>query len=283
MTIYYGFIALRPKQWVKNVLIFVAPFAAGKIFIPEFKNALMGFCAFSIVASLGYILNDLNDIEIDRSHPKKRSRPFASRALGFSSGVFLVFLLTIVLLIIIKPLPTSFKLILGTYLINSMIYTKMLKKIPVLEMFSVAFGFVLRLISGALVMDLMISEWFLIVGGFGALFLVSAKRLAELKQDGIIEVRHVVSSYTKDFLVSCINISLGICITAYCFWAFAQSPGAVWYQFSVIPFVIALFRYRWMCEGTAVEAPEDALFSDRQLLTLGFFSLSLLAIAIFHV
>jgi decaprenyl-phosphate phosphoribosyltransferase len=145
----------------------------------------------------------------------------------------------------------------------------------------VSSGFVLRLIAGALACNLIISEWFLIVGGFGALFIVTTKRLAEWRHQETRIVRRVLSFYTSDFLQSTISIAIAVCVTSYAFWVFNQTVNPIWYQISLIPFVIALIRYRWLAEKTIVEKPEDALFSDYPLLILGVFNLISLVIAIY--
>lgn len=277
----YAVYALRPKQWIKNLLVFLAPFAAGVGIDSNLNLAVFGFCAFSLAASIGYIINDLHDIEIDRQHPKKRTRPFASGVLSYKTGITITMSLILVLGLLLTKLPVEFNIVLLIYLANTFLYTKFLKHQPVTEMFVLAFGFILRLISGALVMDLMISEWFLIVGGFGALFIVSAKRLAEWKQRDSQAVRKVIYSYSADFLYSCTSISMAVSVTGYCFWAFSHTANAFWYEISVVPFVMALFRYRWISEQPVVEAPEDAFLGDKVMIILAVISIMTLTMAIY--
>lgn len=275
------FLALRPKQWSKNLLLLVAPFAAGVDITSNTRTIFLGVFTFSLVSSIGYIFNDLGDIEIDRFHPKKSFRPFASGILTRAVGDFLILILFSILCVLLRQLPQIFGLILILYLVNSILYTRILKTIPVVEMFSVSFGFVLRLISGALVLDLIISEWFMIVGGFGAFFVVSAKRMAEFKQQTQRGVRKVVRAYSLDFLHTCSSVSISVTVTSYCLWAFAQSQSPFWHQISVIPFVMSLFRYRWISETSAVETPEDVILGDKTLLILSTCLILFLSIAIF--
>jgi decaprenyl-phosphate phosphoribosyltransferase len=274
-------LVLRPKQWTKNFLMFVAPFAAGVNIASDFLLLAIGFATFSIASSIGYVVNDLNDIEIDRVHPTKVKRPFASGILSIRSGYLLLILLSLMLLSITFLLPSEFNLILCVYLINTFVYTKFIKIIPVVELFAVAFGFILRMISGALLLDLAISEWFLLVGGFGALYVVCAKRLAEFKMRETRVVRQVVSQYTEEFLHSSITASVSVSSMAYCLWAFNHESHSIWFQLSVIPFVIALFRYRWLSESTVVEIPEDVILGDKTLVILAFGLLTTLMIAIY--
>jgi decaprenyl-phosphate phosphoribosyltransferase len=274
--------ALRPKQWTKNFLLFVAPFAAGVEFSSDLWYLFLGFLAFCAASSIGYVWNDLNDISIDRLHPKKSLRPFAAGVLSFRTGIKLIVVLTVLLFLLVLNLRPEFMVVVMIYLFNTFLYTTFFKTIPVIEMFSVAFGFILRLISGALVMGLEISEWFLIVGGFGALFVVSAKRLAEFKQAESRPVRKVINEYTSEFLYSITSISVAVSVTAYCIWAFTQERNPFWYQISVLPFVMGFFRYRWMSEKINVEVPEDAILKDRSLLSLSACLILSLTVAIFN-
>jgi decaprenyl-phosphate phosphoribosyltransferase len=228
------------------------------------------------------VWNDLNDIAIDKLHPKKSLRPFAAGVLSFRTGIKLIVVLTAFLLLLVLNLQPEFVVVVTIYLFNTFLYTIFFKTIPVIEMFSVAFGFILRLISGALVMGLEISEWFLIVGGFGALFVVSVKRLAEFKQADSRPVRKVINDYTSEFLYSIISVSVAVSVTTYCIWAFTQERNPFWYQISVLPFVMGFFRYRWMSEKTIVEVPEDAILKDRSLLSLSACLILSLTIAIFN-
>ena len=275
------FLALRPKQWAKNVLLFVAPFAAGVQTIADFLKLAFAFALFSIASSIGYLINDLNDVELDRYHPKKASRPFAAGNLSKGYGYFLICVLFVVLLMSFSLVNKIFVVIILLYMTNTFLYTKYTKSLPVIELFAVALGFILRLVAGAVLLDLTISEWFLIVGGFGALYVVSAKRLAELKQANLRVVRKVVSEYSQDFLNSCISTSISVSATAYCLWAFSQEANPFWFELSIFPFVLGLFRYRWLSESSIAEAPEDAILGDKILLVLAFALIGLLSIGIY--
>lgn len=280
ITLRASLLALRPKQWVKNFLIFVAPFAAGINASQQVIMIIIGFFAFSMASSIGYVINDLSDIESDRRHPRKKSRPFASGILSPRIGFLIIAILALILLLALSQLPGSFTLLVFIYIFNTLLYTRFLKQVPVLEMFAVAFGFVLRLIAGGVVIDLIISEWFLLVGGFGALFVVAEKRLAELRHSGSRDVRQVVKHYTSEFLYSSTAISVAVCATSYCFWAFRQSINPFWFQISVLPFVMALFQYKWISERDGIEAPEDAILRDLPLLILGLLCVISLSIGI---
>jgi decaprenyl-phosphate phosphoribosyltransferase len=272
---------MRPKQWIKNFLLFVAPFSAGIEFGDKTLILFLGFVTFSFAASFGYIVNDLVDFEIDRHHPTKSLRPFASGALSRNSGVLMLTFLTIGIGILFLFLPLKFNLLVIIYVVNTFVYTIHLKKVPVVELFVVASGFVLRLISGAVILDLVVSEWFLIVGGFGALFIVITKRLAELRMENLREVRIVTKSYSVEFLQSSAAISIAVSVSAYAFWAFSHSINPFLYQLTLLPFVMATFRYLWMGDNKNVETPEDAIFSDKILLAFGAIFLLILTMAVY--
>lgn len=235
-----------------------------------------------MASSIGYILNDLSDIENDRKHPKKKLRPFASGILSVRVGFLIIGVLFLILLALLSYLPFLFTVIVIIYTLNTLCYTRFLKQVPVLEMFAVAIGFMLRLIAGGVVINLAISEWFLLVGGFGALFVVAEKRLAEKKQANSQDVRQVVKEYTPEFLYSGTAISVAVCVTSYCFWAFRQSINPFWFQLSVIPFVMSLFQYRWISERDGNEAPEEAILRDVPLLILALLCVISLAIGIYR-
>jgi decaprenyl-phosphate phosphoribosyltransferase len=280
-TLKASFSALRPKQWIKNVLLFVAPFAAGVSIDESILKSFLAFIVFSVASSIGYIINDLHDLDADRKHAVKRSRSFASGALSFVSGVNLIIFLLGLLLALTINMPSKFNFCVLLYIFNTLVYSLFFKKVPVIEIFLVALGFVLRLVAGALVLNLAISEWFLIVGGFGAFFVVAQKRLAELKNTPFNHVRSVVNSYNTDFLNFVSSISVAVCLTGYSFWAFTQESNSIWYQISILPFSISLFRYKWISDFVDVEAPEDAILQDRVMLSLFAFSILPLAIAIY--
>jgi len=262
--------------------LFVAPFSAGIQAIPDLAKVLLGFFIFCLVSSMGYIFNDMMDVEIDKTHPMKKSRPFASGALSENNGYSLVLLLGIVATLGLILLPKLFGLVVLVYLLNTILYTKFFKYMPVVEMFIIAIGFVLRLVSGALILDLYISEWFLIVGGFGALFIVSTKRLAELRKGKSQIVRSVINEYSPEFLISVVNVSIAVCVTSYCYWAFSQPIAGLWYQMSVIPFVMGVFRYLWISERQMIEAPEDAFTRDKNLILMSFVHVLILFAVIYQ-
>ncbi len=267
---------LRPKQWIKNVLVFAAPLAAG-----VFNNrdtdlrALGAFGCFCAAASATYLLNDAMDIESDRLHPVKKNRPMASGIVPIG----LAYALAVVLLIIAIGgsflLRRDFGFTILAYLALTTVYTLWLKHVPILDIVAVAAGFVLRAIGGATATGLPISEWFFIVTSFGALFMVTGKRAGERSDlgDDAANIRPALAAYTPQYLNYLKAVfSAGTLIT-YCLWAFASAQestnGSVLFQLSIVPFAVAILRYALLLEQGKGAEPENLVLSDRTLLLAG--------------
>ncbi len=268
--------ALRPKQWIKNVLVLAAPVAAGVIDDPDVRlETLAAFAAFCLAASGTYVLNDARDIEADRLHPTKRHRPIAAGAvpipLAYVLGLTLV---AASLLVGFEAAPNLGWTILA-YLVLTTAYTLSLKHIPVLDVIAVASGFVLRAVAGAAATGVPISEWFFIVTSFGALFMVSGKRSGEASDLGIdaADVRATLGHYSSSYLAYLRTVSSGVVLVAYCLWAFSSaeaSPGAeLWYQLSTLPFAVGILRYAMLIDQGHGAEPEHLVLSDRMLLATG--------------
>ena len=267
---------LRPKQWIKNVLVFAAPVAAGLFSNRDTDlHALGAFGCFCAAASATYLLNDALDIESDRRHPVKKNRPIAAGIVP----VGLAFVLAIVLLAVAISgaflIRRDFGFTILAYLALTTVYSLWLKHMPILDIVAVAAGFVLRAIGGATATGLPISEWFFIVTSFGALFMVTGKRAgerAELGEDAAT-IRPALAAYTPQYLNYLKAVfSAGTLIT-YCLWAFASAQestnGSVLFQLSIVPFAIAILRYALLLEQGKGAEPENLVLSDRTLLAAG--------------
>jgi len=267
---------LRPKQWIKNVLVFAAPVAAGLFDNRDTDlHALGAFGCFCAAASATYLLNDAMDIESDRRHPVKKNRPIAAGIVP----VGLAYVLAIVLLAVAISgaflIRRDFGFTILAYLALTTVYSLWLKRMPILDIVAVAAGFVLRAIGGATATGLPISEWFFIVTSFGALFMVAGKRAgerAELGEDAAT-IRPALAAYTPQYLNYLKAVfSAGTLIT-YCLWAFASAQestnGSVLFQLSIVPFAIAILRYALLLEQGKGAEPENLVLSDRTLLAAG--------------
>jgi decaprenyl-phosphate phosphoribosyltransferase len=264
---------LRPRQWVKNVLVFAAPGAAGVLTDPvDLGRTLIALVAFCLAASGTYALNDAADVEADRRHESKRHRPVAAGTVpvGVARAVGAGLLVAAVAVAATAGRWELPAVVVG-YVALTTAYTIWLKHVAVIDLAAVAAGFVLRAIAGAAATGVEVSAWFLIVASFGSLFMVAGKRSAELG-DGARDTRAVLAAYPPEFLLYVRAVASGVAVLAYVLWAFEEAgpaTGFPWYELSIIPFVLAVLRYALRLAGGEGGAPEDIVLGDRTLQAIG--------------
>ena len=266
----------RPKQWLKNVLVFAAPAAAGVLGNPaQVGRTLVAFVAMCIAASGTYFLNDALDAEADRQHPTKRHRPIAAGHL--STGVAKVTAIGLILVAIAISAPVNhgnLALVIAGYAALTISYSLWLKNEAVIDLGMVAAGFILRAIAGGIATNVQISDWFLIVAGGGSLLMVTGKRYAEQIELGAESGSHrsTLEAYSTSYLSFVRSVAASVTVTAYCLWAFEfvrSSSDALWFRLSIVPFVLAILRYALVIEQGKGGAPEEVVLSDRVLQVLG--------------
>ena len=267
--------ACRPRQWVKNVLVLAAPIAGGVAFHPkaivEMVLAVLAFC----LASAGiYLVNDVVDIAADRAHATKRRRPIASGELSVRSALIAAAVLLPCALLISALLNWQMIVVVAVYEAVQLWYCLGMKNEPVIELASVASGFLLRAIAGGVATEVTLSRWFLIAAGFGSLFMAAGKRYAEksLAEQTGVAIRPVLSSYTATYLRFVWTLSAGVLVTTYSLWAFSmrQVSSNALGIISIVPFVIALLKYAVDVDSGGAGEPEEVVLHDRMLLVLGF-------------
>lgn len=173
---------IRVHQWIKNILLFVPAVLAFVPLSEFYPNLIRGFIAFSFIASAFYILNDLFDIENDRVHSSKKFRAFASGSLSLIHGFYICVVLILIAILISLNLSKAFQICLILYAFSSFFYSKFLKKIPVIDILTLSFLYLLRIISGGALFSISISNWLLTFSVFFFLFLAAVKRWIELKK-----------------------------------------------------------------------------------------------------
>jgi decaprenyl-phosphate phosphoribosyltransferase len=277
----------RPKQWMKNVLVVAAPAAAGVLNQRSvILDTIVAFVAFSLAASGTYFLNDAFDVEADRRHAKKRFRPIAAGIVPLGTAR------VVGILLLAAGIGVSFlanwrlALVIGVYVVFTTTYSAWLKHVAVIDLGMVAAGFVLRLIAGAVAVDVRISVWFIVVGSFGSLFMVAGKRHAEHLDLGDERAGHraTLEEYSLEYLGYVRSVASGVAMVAYCLWAFdaqIHHTGIVWFEVSIVPFVLAFLRYALLVERGQGGAPEDVVLMDRPLQTLGVLWVVLVAIGLY--
>lgn len=280
--------ASRPRQWIKNVLVFAAPGAAGLALTADNLVPVLGaFAAWCLVSSGTYLVNDAMDAEADRLHPRKRLRAVAAGVVP----VRLAKVIGVACLAIGAGAPAVWGApgvsgLLALYAVITMSYSVWLKEIAIVDLAAVASGFVLRAISGGVAAEVPISNWFLIVASFGSLFIVAGKRHAEHVdlREGRGAHRSTLEEYSLNFLSYVRSVSSGVAIAAYCLWAFEKAKVAdvpVLFQLSIVPFVMALLRYAMVLDAGRGGAPEDIVLGDRTLQVLGLVWVGLFAAGVY--
>ncbi len=278
---------MRPRQWVKNVLVLAAPFAAGDLLLPGIGLQLViAFVAFSLAASGVYLVNDAKDVEADRAHPTKRNRPIAAGTVpaGLAVGVAVVLLAGAVAL----ALLASYELaaLLAVYVAVQLAYCFWLKHQPVLDICIVASGFLMRAIAGGAATGIALSQWFLLVAGFGSLFMVAGKRYAEmmLAERTGAKIRRSLESYSASYLRFVWGLSATVLITTYSLWAFEireTENNPIWSAVSIVPFVIAVLRYSVDVDKGEGGEPEEIALGDRVLQVLALLWIATLTVAVY--
>jgi len=264
--------SMRPKQWPKNALVFVALVFDRQLTNPvAFLHTLAGFILFCLISSAVYIINDVMDIEADRNHPTKRLRPIASGKLPLPMARLAVGIILIVVLPLAYLLSPYFAVIVLVYFLLNLAYSVYLKHIPILDVFALASFYVLRVAAGVVLIQVArFSPWLYVFTTFLSLFLGVGKRRAEmtLLAEGANTHRKVLEGYSLPLLDQMIMIVVTVTIVTYSLYTFsAPNLPANHTMMLTIPFVIyGVFRYLYLIQiKKSGGAPEDILFTDRPL------------------
>jgi decaprenyl-phosphate phosphoribosyltransferase len=272
--------AMRPRQWVKNVLVLAVPAAAGKLFEPAvLADTALALLAFSLASAATYLLNDVHDAEADRRHPVKRERPIAAGEVSTRTATATAVACLVLAGAVAAVTGLALLGIVVAYVVLTTAYTYRLKDVPIFDIAAVASGFFLRAVAGGAAADIFISKWFLILSGGGSLFLVTAKRYAELRASpDAAQQRPVLAEYSEDYLRAMLATSAGVIVVAYCIWSFNRAAGTWATSASAVPFVLGIMRYGLLVDQGHGEEPEMVLFGDRTLLGLAIACIGLLAL-----
>lgn len=264
--------SMRPRQWVKNVLIFTA-----LVFDEKLGNIQLmlltaaGFVLFSLMSSSVYILNDLADLQADRQHPVKQNRPLASGRLPENLARLTAIGILVVCLPLAYLLSPGFFILLLVYWLLNIGYSKWLKHYPILDVFILASFYVVRVVAGlTIIVVSRFSPWLYVVTTLLALYIGLGKRRAELKllAEDAASHRRVLDGYTIPLLDQYITIVSATTIVAYSFYTFsAPNLPENHAMMLTIPFAIyGILRYLYLIQfKEAGGAPEEELLSDRPL------------------
>ncbi|MFE4859284.1 decaprenyl-phosphate phosphoribosyltransferase [Streptomyces sp. NPDC056670] len=279
----------RPRQWIKNVLVVAAPAAAGRLASPhDIAQLALVFCLFTTAASAVYLINDARDAEADRAHPDKCHRPVAAGrvpvAVAYATGAVLAVLAPLAAALTCNAMTAT---LLSGYVVMQLAYCVKLKHVLVVDLVVVTAGFLMRAMTGGVALGIPLSRWFLITAGFGALFMVSAKRYSEaLQMEGRgAATRALLNAYTTGYLRFVWQLAAGVAVLAYCMWALEAGGiegGSLlpWRQLSMVPFIGGILRYAVFADRGSAGAPEDVVLHDRALAVIGLVWIAVYALAV---
>jgi decaprenyl-phosphate phosphoribosyltransferase len=279
--------AMRPKQWVKNMLVAAAPLAAGRLFeAAVITNVGLAFVCFCLVSAAVYLVNDVRDIEEDRLHPRKRFRPIAAGELKPAIALALAGVTGVAGLALGFWISMALGITLVVYLVLQVCYSAFLKHLPVVDLAMVASGFLLRAIAGGVATGIPLSQWFLLVAAFGSFFMVAGKRYSEMKAiGGDAGTRRSLTRYSESYLRFAWMLAAVMVLISYSLWAFENrgdgAMGLPWTAISIAPFTLGLLQYALEVDAGSAGEPEDVVLHDHVLQGIGVVWLVVISLAVF--
>lgn len=253
------------------MLVLAAPCAAGVIARPEVAAQVLGaFVVMCLLSSATYLVNDVRDREQDRLHARKRSRPIAAGEISPRMAIEAAAILAILGVALATAIDPKLGVLGCGYLALTASYSLWLRDLVVIDILAIAAGFVLRALAGGIATDIYLSRWFVIVTACCAIFLVAAKRYAELRgRPNGAPTRATLARYSGGMLRLTLTAAALVAGVAYTAWAFTRPSHLLWYGLSIAPFVMWLVRYASLLGTGTGEAPEELILHDRTLIALG--------------
>jgi 4-hydroxybenzoate polyprenyltransferase len=262
-------VALRPRQWTKNALLFAGIVFAAKLgdWI-RWLEAFAAFAAYCAASSAAYLVNDVRDAEADRAHPVKRSRPIARGELGSRTAYLIAAALAAVAVVLVVPLGWPSLAFLAAFCALQAAYTARLKHVVLIDVMTIAALFVVRAAAGAAGVHVRISPWLLLCTALLALFLALAKRRGELVLVGAQSTpgRPVLEGYSLELVDQLVSVVAACTVIAYSLYTFTARDSKA--LMATIPFVVfGVFRYLLLIHRQDLgEEPEEILLRDRPIL-----------------
>ena len=276
---------IRVKHYIKNGLIFFPLVFAGRFFeFTSFIDVSIAFVSFSLMASVVYIINDINDIEKDSNHPTKRYRPLVTGKIKISTAIVISIVLFLSSISLSFQSQNYWGVILLIYLVSNILYTFWIKNIPIIELTVIVLGFMMRLLIGGVAINVPISEWLFLTVLSMSFYLAIGKRKGELNKS-TEHSRIVLKQYTDKFLDSFLYVFLTMTLIFYSLWSsainessFLASGLIIW----TVPIVIVIvMQYSFIIEGDSMGDPAEVLFSDLLLIGLVLFYITMMFIIIY--
>lgn len=292
--------ACRPRQWPKNLLVYASALFSFRADPQIWLNSSIALVSFCLISSSIYLVNDVLDVEADRSHPSKCRRPIASGALSIPFALAAAVLLFCASLALAASISHGLAGVILAYALIQLAYCLQLKRQPLLDIFCIASGFLLRALAGLVASGLGASPWFLLTIGLLALFLAVEKRKAELRislERGVV-TRHVLMRYSLPLLQRLESLVASSAFMAYALWSAGPTlKGApTSWMLLTVPFVlVGIFRYQLLSDpeeaqrrssahpDQTTEKPEEILLGDRGIhLTLLAWLVTVVVVGIAH-
>lgn len=256
---------LRVHQWLKNLMLFFPPFLGGALLHPGMaQRGLLPFLAFSLASSATYVFNDLRDMERDRLHPQKNQRPLAAGEISNVEGLVLTGFLLLCSVFVGMQVSHRFLVFVGLYLLFSCLYSLALKDWPIVDVFCISLGFVLRLYAGGEAFGVYITDWLFLTVFLLALFLSLGKRYAEQTSLGALAGQHrlILEVYPEGFLEKAMYLCGGAVVVTYAIYALRYP-----YMVYTVPLcMFGLLRYLFRIKVGLTGDPTQALLCDLPLL-----------------
>jgi 4-hydroxybenzoate polyprenyltransferase len=278
------FIQLRPKQWTKNLIVFAAPLYSMQLVNPNvFWKSLVSFFLFCFISGCVYILNDFVDRKADRMHPDKKHRPMASGALNPNLALTFGFLLFVSSVWVANLFNVSFALCLILYFTLNVFYSLRLKHVVLIDILLIASGFVLRAVGGALVIDVPLTEWFLLCALWLSMFLAVSKRRQELYllQNKKGTHRKVLESYSVALLDQYNSIFATTTIISYSLFVISsEHSNLLMWSIPLVIYGICRYLYLIHQEGKGGK-PEEILLEDKHIFITAVMYVVLILISLY--
>ena len=266
---------IRVKHWLKNSIVFLPLFFSINLFEKSMLlNCLIAFFIFSFAASIVYVINDINDIEKDKLHPIKKNRPLASGVISKNRAIEIACILVIInniLMYILYNLTKNIFIVVIpiTYIVINVLYSKVLKNIPIIDVVVIVCGFVLRVMYGGVSIDIEVSKYLYLMIIFGSFYLGFGKRRNEIIKNGD-KSRKVLSLYNKEFLDKNMYVALALAIVSYTLWCVdpitIQRIGNDYIFWTIPLLMIILELYSLDIEGNSYGDPTEVILSDKKLV-----------------
>lgn len=263
---------MRPKQWTKNILVFSALIFSKNLFhFPLLLETTLVFVLFCLASGTVYLINDILDIEKDRLHPKKRKRPLPSGKIGIKTAISAAMVSGFGSIIASFLLNIQLGFVISAYILLILLYSLFFKKVVIIDVLTIAIGFVLRAVSGAVVIDVEISPWLLVCTFLLALFLALSKRRNELIILEDASHRDVLSEYSPELLDQMISVVTATTVIAYALYTFDERTYETFGTRNLIytiPFVVyGIYRYLYLVHKRNLGgSPEIIFLTDRGMI-----------------